>query len=47
MKQIKIALIHVCLIIGIFIVVGPFIYMFITSLTGDNYSMPSPYRLIY
>jgi multiple sugar transport system permease protein len=46
MKGLRIALIYIMLIIGIFVVVGPFVYMLITSLTGDNYSLPSPYKLL-
>src|ERR1700737_4028330 len=46
MKDIKIALTYIFLIMGIFVVVGPFVYMFITSLTGDNFSLPSPHKLL-
>lgn len=47
MKTINSVLIHVILILGIFIVIGPFIYMILTSLTTDSFSLPNPYKLIY
>jgi multiple sugar transport system permease protein len=47
MKKIKIALIYMFLIMGIFVVAGPFVYMLVTSLTGDNFSLPSPHKLLF
>ncbi|QGQ97972.1 carbohydrate ABC transporter permease [Paenibacillus psychroresistens] len=47
MKKIKNTLIYLLLIAGIFVVIGPFVYMFFTSLTTDNYSIPSPHKLIF
>lgn len=47
MKTVNSVLVHVILILGIFIVIGPFIYMILTSLTTDSFSLPNPYKLIY
>lgn len=38
-------LVHLLLVVGIFVVIGPFVYMVLTSLTTDNFSLPSPYKL--
>jgi multiple sugar transport system permease protein len=47
MTNIKKWMIYFLLILGIFVVVGPFVYMLLTSLTQDNYSLPSPYKLLF
>jgi len=46
MKGLKTTMIHLLLVAGIAIVVGPFVYMILTSLTTDNYSLPSPHKLM-
>ncbi|CAI6042633.1 carbohydrate ABC transporter permease [Cohnella sp. JJ-181] len=46
MKNLKTTLIHLLLVAGIAVVVGPFVYMILTSLTTDNYSLPSPHKLM-
>lgn len=38
---------HAVLVAGIAVVIGPFVYMILTSLTGDNFSLPSPYKLMH
>lgn len=47
MKRISVWLVHILLVLGIFVVIGPFIYMLLTSLTTDNFSLPSPRKLMY
>jgi multiple sugar transport system permease protein len=47
MTNIKKWMIYFLLLLGVFIVIGPFIYMILTSLTQDNYSLPSPYKLMF
>lgn len=42
MKYLKKWSLHLLLIMGIALVVSPFLYMLLTSLTADNYSLPSP-----
>ncbi|HZG55008.1 carbohydrate ABC transporter permease [Paenibacillus sp.] len=39
-------LVHIVLLLGIGFVIGPFVYMILTSLTTDNFSLPSPYKLM-
>lgn len=39
--------VHTLLVLGIFVVIGPFVYMVLTSLTTDNFSLPSPTKLLY
>jgi multiple sugar transport system permease protein len=46
MKQAMSWLTHTVLVMGIFVVIGPFIYMILTSMTTDNFSLPSPYKLL-
>jgi len=38
--------VHIVLLLGIGLVIGPFIYMIMTSLTTDNFSLPSPAKLM-
>ena len=40
-------IVHIVLIAGIALVIGPFVYMILTSLTTDNFSLPSPYKLMH
>lgn len=40
-------IVHALLVLGIFVVIGPFIYMVMTSLTTDNFSLPSPTKLLH
>jgi multiple sugar transport system permease protein len=47
MTNIKKWIIYFLLILGMIAVLGPFVYMFLTSLSQDNYSLPSPYRLMF
>lgn len=47
MKKAKIWLLHALLALGILSVIGPFVYMLLTALTLDNYSLPSPQKLFY
>jgi multiple sugar transport system permease protein len=47
MMNVKKWVIYFLLILGIFVVLGPFVYMLLTSLTQDNYSLPSPYKLLF
>jgi multiple sugar transport system permease protein len=47
MRNLKIVFIHLILVMGILAVLGPFVYMILTSLTQDNYSLPSPYKLFF
>ncbi|RKP56182.1 carbohydrate ABC transporter permease [Cohnella endophytica] len=46
MKKLETTLVHLLLVIGIIVVIGPFAYMVLTSLTTDNYSLPSPQKLM-
>ncbi|WP_020619184.1 carbohydrate ABC transporter permease [Paenibacillus daejeonensis] len=39
--------VHTLLVLGIFVVIGPFVYMVLTSLTTDNFSLPSPTKLMH
>lgn len=39
-------LVYMLIVIGILTVIGPFVYMFLTSLTADNYRLPSPETLL-
>ncbi|OGX68269.1 MAG: ABC transporter permease [Paenibacillus sp. RIFOXYA1_FULL_44_5] len=47
MKNLRSWLVHLLLILGIFVVIGPFIYMVLTSMTLDNYDLPSPQKLMH
>ncbi|THF74001.1 carbohydrate ABC transporter permease [Cohnella fermenti] len=38
---------HMALLLGMLLVIGPFVYMVLTSLTTDNFSLPSPYKLMH
>ncbi|MDF2836690.1 MAG: carbohydrate transporter permease [Paenibacillus sp.] len=38
---------HIVLVLGIGFVIGPFVYMILTSITTDNFSLPSPYKLLH
>ncbi|MFC5401308.1 carbohydrate ABC transporter permease [Cohnella soli] len=40
-------IVHLILIAGIALVIGPFVYMILTSITTDNFSLPSPYKLMH
>lgn len=40
-------IVYFILTAGILVVLGPFVYMFLTSLTQDNYSIPSPHKLLF
>lgn len=42
MMILKKSLLYLLLIVGIGIVIVPFLYMFLTSLTADNYTLPAP-----
>ncbi|WP_276357925.1 carbohydrate ABC transporter permease [Cohnella caldifontis] len=46
MSKLRAALLHLVLIAGIAVVVGPFVYMLLTAMTTDNYSLPSPQKLM-
>lgn len=39
-------IIMMLLVLGILVVIGPFVYMLLTSLTADNYRLPSPETLL-
>ncbi|XID91893.1 carbohydrate ABC transporter permease [Paenibacillaceae bacterium WGS1546] len=47
MRLAKAWIVHIVLIAGIALVIGPFLYMILTSLTTDNFSLPSPYKLMH
>lgn len=47
MNKLSTWMVHILLFLGIFVVIGPFIYMILTSLTTDNFSLPSPSKLLY
>ncbi|HEX7056823.1 MAG TPA: carbohydrate ABC transporter permease [Bacilli bacterium] len=47
MKIVKTWIVHLLLFLGIFLVIGPFVYMVLTSLTVDNFSLPSPQKLLH
>lgn len=47
MKKLTPIVTHLVLVLGIFFVIGPFVYMVMTSLTTDNFSLPSPYKLVH
>ncbi|MFC5469538.1 carbohydrate ABC transporter permease [Cohnella suwonensis] len=46
MMNVRTTLVHLLLAVGIVAVIGPFAYMVLTSLTTDNYSLPSPQKLM-
>jgi multiple sugar transport system permease protein len=45
-KRVTAWAIHLVLLAGIVLVSGPFVYMILTSLTTDNFSLPSPHKLM-
>jgi multiple sugar transport system permease protein len=45
-KRVTAWAIHLVLLAGIVLVIGPFVYMILTSLTTDNFSLPSPHKLM-
>lgn len=47
MKKATSWMVHLLLVLGIFAVIGPFVYMVLTSLTTDSFSLPSPQKLMY
>jgi len=46
MRKIRTILIHLLLAFGVAFVIGPFVYMVLTALTTDNFSLPSPHKLM-
>lgn len=46
MRKLMPWLAHIVLILGIAVVIGPFVYMILTSLTSDNFSLPNPTKLM-
>jgi multiple sugar transport system permease protein len=46
MTKFRTILIHLLLIVGVAFVVAPFVYMVLTALTTDNFSLPSPHKLM-
>ncbi|RXZ76728.1 carbohydrate ABC transporter permease [Paenibacillaceae bacterium] len=47
MRKLSTWIVHILLVLGILVVIGPFAYMILTSLTADNFSLPSPGKLLY
>lgn len=46
MGKLRTILIHLLLIAGVAVVLGPFVYMALTALTTDNFALPSPHKLM-
>lgn len=46
MKYATVWIVHILLVLGIVLVIGPFVYMIMTSLIADSFSLPSPAKLM-